>query len=352
MTFAPELGPTNWLGKQLDAGEGLHCLTEPELDEIAAALNGVRELDFPQITAARFPLPTLGSRLVALGETLRHGRGFVLLRRLTRDRFGLDGMGRALFGLGAHIGVPLPQSWHGELLGNVIDVSDREATARGYQTGGGQRMHTDSCDIIALMCVRPAKSGGASRISSAVAVHNAILAQRPDLAEHLYRGFVYRRMERDAELGSGILVTPPVPTFSTDSGVLSCHTSGSYPRRAFAAGDAVPDALAIEALDTLARLAASPDFHLDMEIGEGDIQFLNNRRMLHGRLDYEDHPELDRRRHMLRLWLHVPTWPPLPAAQVVHGPADHVGWLRQRRPFMEVPSIYLAEMAASRLEAA
>jgi hypothetical protein len=286
-----------------------------------------------------------------LRETLRSSRGFVLLRGLTRERFGLDGMGRALFGLGAHIGVPLPQSWHGELLGNVIDVSDREVKARGYQTGGGQRMHTDSCDIIALMCVRAAKSGGASRISSSVAVHNAILATRPDLASRLYRGFVYRRMERDAELGSGILVTPPVPTFSTESGALSCHTSGGYPRRAFHEGDAVPDDLAMEALDTVARLAASPDFHLDMDIGEGDIQFLNNRRMLHGRLDYQDYPELDRRRHMLRLWLQMPSWPALPVAQVVHGPADHAGWLRQRRPFMELPSTYFATMAALRQQA-
>jgi hypothetical protein len=143
-----------------------------------------------------------------------------------------------------------------------------------------------------------------------------------------------------------------VPTFSTASGVLSCHTSGSYPRRAFDQGDAVPDDLAIEAMDTLAQLAASPEFHLDMEIGEGDIQFLNNRRMLHGRLDYQDYPELDRRRHMLRLWLRMPSWPALPAAQVVHGPADHAGWLCQRRPFMELPSTYFATMTAVRQPAA
>ena len=346
MILVPEPGPADWKGKEIAGGEGPHCLSDAELDEIAAALHEVSDADVTEITATRFPLPTLGARLAGLSGELRLGRGFVLLRGLTRERFGLDGMGRALCGLGAHIGMPLPQSWHGELLGNVVDVSDREAAARGYQAGGGQRMHTDSCDIIALMCVRAAKSGGASRISSAVAVHNAILAERPDLAERLYRGFVYRRMERDAELGSGVLVTPPVPTFSVGSGTLSCHVSGSYPRRAFAAGDAVRDASAMEALDMLERLAASPEFHLDMTIGEGDIQLLNNRRMLHGRLDYEDYPELDRRRHMLRLWLQVPGWPALPAAQVVHGPADHIGWLRQRRQFMELPSTYLAEMAA------
>ena len=340
-----EHGPADWRGPEIDASEGLHVLSPQELAEIEAALGGVRTGDFADITTARFPLPTLGPRLTALGEELRTGRGFVLLRGLTRARFGLDGMAKALFGMGRHIGTPQPQSWHGELLGNVIDVSDRRPGTRGYEAGGGQRMHTDSCDVIALMCVHAAKSGGESRISSAVAVHNAILERRPDLAERLYRGFVYRRMERDAEFGSGILVTAPVPTFSKQSGVLSCHTSGSYPRRAHAHGDAVLDPLGEEALDFFAGLAMSPEFHLDMAIGEGDIQFLNNRRMLHGRLHYEDFPDLARRRHMLRLWLGIDSWPALPAAQVVHGPDDHKNWLKQRTPAMEMPSRYIESLS-------
>lgn len=87
MMLAPELGPAGWKGKEIDAAEDLHYLSDAELDEIAVALRGVGDLDLPEITAARFPLPTLGSRLAQLGETLRLGRGFVLLRGLTRERF-------------------------------------------------------------------------------------------------------------------------------------------------------------------------------------------------------------------------------------------------------------------------
>lgn len=132
--------------------------------------------------------------------------------------------------------------------------------------------------------------------------------------------------------------------FSRQSGALSCNFSGSYPRRAVAAGDAVMTAAQTEALGELQRLAASPEFHLDMSIGEGDIQFLNNRVLLHGRTAYEDWPEVARRRHLLRLWLAVPSWPVLPDNQGMHEPADHRLWLRQRTPFMEVPSRYLAAM--------
>jgi len=43
--------------------------------------------------------------------------------------------------------------------------------------------------------------------------------------------------------------------------------------------------------------AASIDFE------QGDIQFLHNHVILHTRTAFEDWPEPERRRHLLRLWL-------------------------------------------------
>jgi Taurine catabolism dioxygenase TauD, TfdA family len=347
MTLTTATGPNVWLGSQIDyRQEGLHTLSPDEIGEVDAALQYLRgrgDIDFPGITPETFPLPTVGAFFRRLGDELRTGRGFLLLRGLPRDRYSVDDMARIYFGLGAHIGTPIPQSYLGELLANVIDVSDIEPEARGYHAGGAQRFHTDTCDIVSLMCLRGAKSGGVSRIASAAAVHNRLLETRPDLLETLYGDYVFRRMERDAQNGSGVLVKR-VAIYSRASGVLSCNISGSYPNRAVAAGDAIMTRLQVEALDELERLAASPEFHLDMSIGEGDIQFLNNRVILHGRTGYEDWPPVANRRHLLRLWLHVPSWPDLPANQGMHGAGDHAGWLRQRTPFMEVPSHYLAAM--------
>src|SRR5262249_59389613 len=99
---------------------------------------------------------------------------------------------------------------------------------------------------------------------------------------------------------------------SRDSGQLTCNVSGSYPYRAVKAGDWTMTPVQIEALDEMARIAASPKLYLDMSIGEGDIQFLNNRTILHGRTDYQDSPEIPTPRHMLRLWLQMPSWPARP----------------------------------------
>jgi hypothetical protein len=343
----PVEGPGAWLGSRIDYREaGMHVLAPDEIAEIDAALAHLLargEVDFPAITPANFPLPTLGGFLAGLGESLRYGPGFLLLRGLPRERYSFDDIARIYVGLGAHIGRLLPQSYHGELLGNVLDVSDIEQQARGYHAGGAQRMHTDTCDIVSLMCMRAAKSGGISRIVSAAAIHNRLLETRPDLVATLYGTWVFRRMELDAKLGDGRLVKQVV-IFSRETGEFSCNISGAYPRRAAEAGDAVMTDLQLEALEEVGRLSSSPEFYLDMNIGEGDIQFLNNRVLLHGRTGYEDWPEVTRRRHLLRLWLRVPSWPALPANQGAHSPEDQPMWLRQRRPFMEVPSRYLAEM--------
>lgn len=54
----------------------------------------------------------------------------------------------------------------------------------------------------------------------------------------------------------------------------------------------------------------------------------------------------------MRLWLYVPGWPDLPANQGVHDPSDHAGWLKQRTPYMEVPSRTIAAMTKLKAEMA
>ncbi|HEX3864831.1 MAG TPA: TauD/TfdA family dioxygenase [Stellaceae bacterium] len=348
-------GPTAWQGSRIDYREdGTRVLSTAEIGEIDAALHhllGLGNIDFPDITPQTFPLPTLSRDLASLGDELHFGRGFLLLRGLPRERWSLDDTARIYYGLGSHIGRPAPQSYLGELLGHVIDVSDIETDARGYHKGGSQRMHTDNCDIVSLACVRSAKEGGISRFVSAAAVHNRLLDERPDLLETLYGDYVFRRMERDAEYGNGDLVKQVV-IFSRETGQLTCNVSGSYPHRAVKAGDAVMNPRQIEALEEMKRVSMAPDLTLDMTIAEGDIQFLNNRTILHGRTGYEDWPDMTRRRHLMRLWLQMPSWPALPANQGMHAPSDHPLWLRQRRPFVELPSRYLAEMSRRKAELA
>ena len=351
MGISPVQTQAAWKGSALDYRQtGLRHLAGDEIDEIDTALAHLQQLgetDFPDITADKFPLPRFGEYLRDLGRVLRTGPGFLLLRGLPREKYSVDALAKIYFGFGAYIGRPLPQSWHGELLGHVLDISDLETGVRGYNKGGGQRFHTDSCDVIGLMCVREAISGGASRIASAMAVHNALLARAPDQLQALYAGVPFRRMEQDAAHGT-LVLTKKISVYAREAEEVSVSLSAQYAIRAVQAGDAPGDSLGMAALESLENIAASPEFYLDMKIGEGDIQFLNNRLLIHGRTGYEDREDVRDRRHMMRLWLRVHGWPALPARQSNHDAADLQGWLRQRTPLMEMPSAYLNRMAARR----
>jgi hypothetical protein len=347
----PNASRASWKGSSLDwRADALHVFAPAEIEEIDGALTHLKslgDLDFPEITTATFPLPTVGGYFARLRDELRRGRGFVLLRGLPRERYSADDMARIYYGFGVHIGAPGPQSWQGELLGNVIDASDIEADPRGYRKGGRQNFHTDPCRRGgALPALRRAKAGGKSRIASSVGIHDAICERRPDIARRLYAGYRYHRMELDARFGEGVQTSEqPVPIYAVRDGELSSYYMLNYAKMAAQHGFSTLSDFDLEALEEIQRLANSDEFYLDMSIEEGDIQFLNNRIMLHSRSDYEDWPEVARRRHMLRLWLQMPSWPAMPREQVLHTPGDRLLWRRQRRPRMEFPTAYLEDMA-------
>jgi hypothetical protein len=250
------------------------------------------------------------------------------------------------FSVCIHLGRPHAQSHQGELLGHVLNVSDIETAQRGYHKGGSQPFHSDACDVVGLICLRAARSGGASRIASMAAVHDTMLRRRPDLVEVLYRGYPHRRTELDAQFGTGMLVTPgPLAVFSrAPQGEWSCFFRGGSAAMYRRGADAMLPPAAVEAIDEVDRLAGSDEYLLDMNFHEGDIQFLNNRLVIHCRTDYEDAPEVARRRHLLRVWMAMPDWPAMPENQVLHTSEDHRLWQRRRQPFMERPSAYIARM--------
>ena len=341
-------GKAVWKGSEVDyRREMMHRFTADEVAEIDAALRLCGERDVPEITRETFPLPHLGPRMLALRDELLDGRGVVLMRGFPRERYSADEMARVYIGLGAHFGRPVSQSWQGQLLGSVIDISDVVEKVRGYNAGGHMNFHIDgsACDIVALMCLRGAKAGGASRIVSVAALHNALLATRPDLVEVLYRGYYHRNHEMDA-LHSLFPAQSDhrLPFLSQRDGRVTCLASGCI-RYAVQYGGVDMSPLEVEAYDTWQRLAQSEEFFLDMNFEEGDIQFLNNRSVMHSRTDYEDHPEVSRRRHLLRLWLRVPEWPARETNQIFMNDIDCRHWQeKNRRPFMDLPSKYLAEL--------
>lgn len=317
----PVAGPRLWRGT--DQATRRDWIVEFDTDqraELARATDLARSrgLTIDDVTRAGFALPTLGARLAAVKRELGEGRGFVLLRGTPVAGRPADEIALMYGGIGAHLGVAVSQSAAGDRLGHVMDrgTGDKE---RYYTRGGALEFHIDPVDMVGLLCLRHARSGGASRIASALAIHNVILEERPDLLALLYRGF------HNSRRGHGESTSPNrVPVFAGGGHGLECYLLPITIRQAAEEGYAL-SAAEQEALDFVGEVADRPALRLDMEFREGDIQFLNNRTILHARTDYVDDPDPAKRRHLLRLWLMVPDWPPRAAAMDFHGRVDRTG---------------------------
>lgn len=309
--------PQAWYGPELArrAAEWTHVFSAEESAELLAAIAAVeaRGLDVTDIGPEAFPLPRLGSLLRRVREDLLRGRGFSLLRGFPSD--GLSARQRAIgyFGIGAHLGRAVSQNAAGHALGHVTDLGFdySQPTSRGYQTNVRLPYHTDGADLVGLLCVRTAKSGGLSSLVSSTTLYNEMLERRPDLLRVLM-GATYRDRRGEISPGKGPWYTLPV--FNPHEGLMIASYVRSAIRKA-QRFEEVPriSAELTEAMDFLDALAESPDLHLDMELKVGDLQFVCNHYILHSRTNYEDHPELEARRHLLRLWLSCDDGPPLPA---------------------------------------
>ncbi|HPU53449.1 MAG TPA: TauD/TfdA family dioxygenase [Burkholderiaceae bacterium] len=303
----PYLHPSAWKGADLrHSTDWILQLSAADNDELQAALTIAksRGAQIPQLKAADFPLPTLAPRIAAMVDDIMDGRGFTLVRGFDIARHPIQDAALIYWGLGAHMGEGRAQNAQGDLLGHVTDLGvdfRTDTNVRGYQTKLVLPFHNDAQDIVGLMCVHPARSGGLSRIVSSTAVHNAVLERRPDLLELMYQPFY---MDKRGEEPAG---KPPYYTgafFEWSGERLLCRYNRTYITSAqrFEELPRLTPAQ-IEALDLMDSLCKDPDLRLDMELQPGDMQFICNYNTLHSRTKYEDWPDKDRRRYLLRLWL-------------------------------------------------
>ena len=317
LSLPPEQrNPAAWYGPEMAGREDwLMPLAAGELAEIEAATHALarRQADIAAIRACDFPLPKLGPKLKARNRAeVLNGRGFLLIRGLPVERWSLAEAATAFFGLGSHLGRARSQNAMGHVLGHVRDLGldAGNPEVRIYQTSQRQTFHTDSCDIVGLLCLKTARSGGLSALVSSTTIFNEMRRRRPDLLKLLFEPIA---TDRRGEVPEGAKPYFEIPVFTWHLGYLTAI----YQRQYIDSAQRFPDAPRltakhIEALDLFDALADDPRLHMTMEFLPGDIQLVHNHTLLHDRTAFVDWPEPERRRHLLRLWLAPAESRPLP----------------------------------------
>lgn len=277
-----------------------------ELEELDRALRHALDVsdDVLEIDRDDFPLPILGKRLARIEDELINGRGFVRLRGIDRDRYDDAEMEMLYWGIGTHLGLPWPQNKHGHVLGDVTDQGRRldDPEARGNELGGtALPFHCDGSDLVGLMCLKNGLSGGLSLVANSVTIHNRLVREEPELAAELYAPQPNDYRGEQPEGGRGWYT---LPVFTEWNGRLFVRCIPPYIFASQRHDDAprLTDT-ARRALERLTALANDESGHVAMELQPGDMQFINNYHVMHGRTAYLDDRENGDVRHLKRLWL-------------------------------------------------
>lgn len=316
-------GPAAWQGATLLAEhDWIRPIGDAATAEIDAALAQAkrRGIDWRDLAKEDFPLPTLSAKLAAIADELESGRGVVKLTGFPVGRYGEQDLRTLYFGIGCHLGTPVHQNGS---RGLMRDICDNGGTR--VESSEALRWHNDRTDVVGLLCVRKAQAGGISRIVSAVAIHDAMQARRPDLLAAMYRDF-YRSSIGD-EVG-GEQPYYPLPIFALRDGHFTSHFSNTYIEQAQQRFPEAPRLTGAqeEALDMLGELAEELCFEMPLE--PGDLQLLNNHVIYHGRTAFTDDAGSRQDRLLYRLWLSMPNSRPLPESHRVLWGSVEAGAIR------------------------
>lgn len=325
------VGPSLWSGEELAASRDWRFeLTAPMIAELEGALAAVkrRGLAWESLAPGDFAAPQTAALLSQVSEMLESGRGVALLSGLPVERYEEADLRRLWYGLGLLMGTPVSQSNAGLRMKVIHDEGMGAATVHGkIETQGGTflgaysravstgalRFHTDRTDVVALLCASPSASGGDSKVVSTLALHNALLARRPDLAELLWQP--YPRSRLGEELG-GERMHYMLPIFGERAGHFTSHYSRTF-IEASQHQEAAPrlTPAQIEALDLLHELAEPLCYRMALQAG--DMQFVNNHVVYHARDAFENDQGSGAVRRLYRLWLAMPNSRPLPEDHAV-----------------------------------
>ena len=310
--------PSAWLGADMarNSDAWLYQLTVEDVRDLESAATHFQSLgiDVGEISRETFPLATFGAHIAGLKQTLLSGVGLEVLRGLPIENYSQAFCATIFCGIGAHIGSTRSQNADGHILGHVRDIGAdaNDPNSRIYQTCERQTFHTDSADVVGLLCVREAKEGGKSLLVSAETIYNRMKQECPDLLEKLFDPIA---TDRRGEIPDGAKPYMEIPVLSWYEGNLTVF----YQRQYIDSAQRFDGAMClspehVEALDMFDALANDPELCFGMQLQPGDMQFVYNHSQLHDRTGFLDWPDPSQRRHLMRLWLSIEGDRPLPEA--------------------------------------
>ncbi|MDE2799960.1 MAG: TauD/TfdA family dioxygenase [Gemmatimonadota bacterium] len=237
-------------------------------------------------------------------DALQTGRGFAIIERLPVEYYTRDQARAAYWMIGQCLGVPFEQNIEGTLLYDVRDTGrDVKSGARFSVTNAESSFHTDGAfgtqvpEIVGLLCIKTARSGGRSQLISSYAVHNILHQQAPNVLNALYSSFYF---DRRGQYLPGEAPVKKTPVFSWDKQTLMMRYLHYYIQMGHREAGVPLTSEQERALQTVEDILKRPEMRVEFDLAPGQMLFTNNNWILHNRTAFEDD---EQKRHYVRLWL-------------------------------------------------
>ena len=303
-------GPSAWRRSDIRTEDYRVVLDGPCLDEIRRFADEIRRYPLPTIlhTPADFDMTNCHAAMAEVRRILKQGVRFAVVDRLPLEELSQDEAQCIYWLLSSMVARPVAQKLDGTMIYDVHDTGQQALPGSGIRpdkTNIEIRFHIDNAynttppEVVGLLCLKTAKSGGVSRVLSFHTVHNTLLERHSELLPRLYQPFWF---DRQKEFFAGEPETFFAPIFE-DGEELRSRFSVHQINGGYALKGKPLDNEGAAALAATLEIFEEPDVAMDFEFAPGEIQFVDNRTLGHSRTEFEDYAEPERRRHLVRLWL-------------------------------------------------
>lgn len=301
-------GDAAWTRDRLSSRDWTVAVPESAVRELEATLDQLRHAPVPveSLRPDVFHLEACAGVMRQVQARLTHGVGMAIVDRVPVERYTMDENRTIAWLLAALLGRVVAQKRHGVFLYDVRDTGKSlEYGVRRSLTNLPQPFHTDgpwlmlTPAFVGLFCLQSARDGGLSRYTSLLTAHNELRQRHPELLSRLYQPFHW---DRQAEHDPNEPRFATYPVFEFDGRALRARYYEDYVINGYALAGQLLDEVGRDALAAMREVVDAPAHWVEFRIEAGQFQYLNNRLFAHSRTEFHDAPDLERRRHMIRVW--------------------------------------------------
>ncbi len=312
MLSASETKPNTWTRSTLRPSDWTVTLPDAARNELRAVVAEIRRAPVPLflLDPRDFALESCRATMNEVRRVTQSGAMFAVLDRLPLAEMSRDEAIAVYWLISSLLARPVAQKITGQMFYDVLDTGAKLKPGSGIRptvTNVDLRFHNDNSynetppEYVCLLCLHPAKQGGVSQVMSVATVHQALERRYPELMPRLYKPFWY---DRHAEHDDGEPTTFAAPIFERAAdGEIKARLALSEIHAGYELRGERMDNETAAALAAVQSVFDQPELHVELNFEAGQIQYVNNRATGHARTEFVDWPELERKRHLVRLWL-------------------------------------------------